>query len=246
MFPCLKLPWFSNQGVNYEINISWTSCPKKTNQLWGIYFIYTFSQANKSSIENAATIEEFENATRRAKELIGKDGRGHRKGLRRLWAYSRDGRSRLSYGDINGNLSQTKTKVSRTAQRIASRLAGREISPEVETVTEDQNLSSTKEEAHENAPKYAKRIVNRLRRLKGTLLGNSIGKLLWNKKPANLIGQKVQNAKDLATLAQIYRKLLFETFRIFFFNDDGEIVHQIGITSKMSSMTGLFPSRHTS
>jgi len=65
-----------------------------------------------------------------------------------------------------------------------------------------------------------------------SLLGARIYKNFQEGKPNQLIGNKVQNPRDLAALAQVYRDPRFETFR-FILTKKGEVVSEQGITSRL-------------
>lgn len=49
----------------------------------------------------------------------------------------------------------------------------------------------------------------------------------------SLVGQTARTPEEFATLAQVYRDPRFETFRVVFVNDDGKIVSQMGLTSRL-------------
>lgn len=55
----------------------------------------------------------------------------------------------------------------------------------------------------------------------------------------SLIGKTVESADDLATIAQVFRNPRFETFRMFFVNDNGEVVYQTGVASGLVSQTSV-------
>jgi DNA-binding protein H-NS len=48
-----------------------------------------------------------------------------------------------------------------------------------------------------------------------------------------LVGQSVKSYDDLAILSQVYRHPSFESVRMFFVNDAGEVVSQLGVTSRL-------------
>jgi GNAT superfamily N-acetyltransferase len=66
-----------------------------------------------------------------------------------------------------------------------------------------------------------------------TPMGLSFANEFAKKQRANLVGQKINSASDLAVLSQIYRDPSFETFRLFFTDADGNIISQLGVTSRL-------------
>lgn len=66
-----------------------------------------------------------------------------------------------------------------------------------------------------------------------SILGNAIARDYKKKGVSTLIGKKIHNSQDLATLAQIYRNPSYETLRYFITNDAGEVVYQTGVTSRL-------------
>jgi hypothetical protein len=66
-----------------------------------------------------------------------------------------------------------------------------------------------------------------------TPMGLSFANEFAQKQRANLVGQKINSASDLAVLSQIYRDPSFETFRLFFTDADGNIISQLGVTSRL-------------
>ncbi|CAK0772511.1 hypothetical protein CCP3SC15_450001 [Gammaproteobacteria bacterium] len=73
-----------------------------------------------------------------------------------------------------------------------------------------------------------------------SVLGNKIVSGFRDTGITALVGQKVASSDDLATLAQVYRNPKFETLR-YFFTKDGEIVGQLGVSSRMPGASKLFP-----
>jgi len=57
-----------------------------------------------------------------------------------------------------------------------------------------------------------------------------------------LIGQKVDSPARLAELAQIYRNPGYETFRVFFTDQDGRIVEQTGVSARLPGQAGFLAS----
>jgi hypothetical protein len=53
------------------------------------------------------------------------------------------------------------------------------------------------------------------------------------KQRVDLVGQTVKSHEDLAILSQVYRHPNFETVRLFFVNDAGEVVSQLGVSSRL-------------
>ncbi len=88
----------------------------------------------------------------------------------------------------------------------------------------------------EVAQRAAVAAVDDLRRTE-TLLGLALSSDYAARQRANLVGQKVSSAEDLATLAQVYRDPRFETFRVVFVNDGGKVVSQVGLTSRLPAST---------
>ena len=66
-----------------------------------------------------------------------------------------------------------------------------------------------------------------------TILGLALSDDYAARQRVNLVGQKINNYEDLAVLSQVYRHPRFETFRLFFTDKDGNVVSQIGITSRL-------------
>lgn len=71
----------------------------------------------------------------------------------------------------------------------------------------------------------------------GSLLGLALSSDYAARQRASLVGQEVSSPEDLATLAQVYRDPRFETFRLVFVNDNGTVVSQIGLTSRLPAST---------
>ena len=66
-----------------------------------------------------------------------------------------------------------------------------------------------------------------------TPLGRVLSRDYAARQRINLVGQKIESAQDLAVLAQVYRDPRFETFRVLFVNDVGDVVSQVGLTSRL-------------
>src|SRR6056297_162948 len=71
------------------------------------------------------------------------------------------------------------------------------------------------------------------------VLGGMLYDQLENKKPVSLLGKQVSSAKDLGSIAQVYRDPRFETLRAFFVKD-GKIVGQNAYSSRMAGVV-MFP-----
>ena len=66
-----------------------------------------------------------------------------------------------------------------------------------------------------------------------TPMGLSFADEFAQKQRANLVGQKINSAADLAVLSQVYRDPRFETFRLFFTDGENNIISQLGVTSRL-------------
>jgi DNA repair protein RadC len=66
-----------------------------------------------------------------------------------------------------------------------------------------------------------------------TTMGLSFANEFAQKQRANLVGQKINSASDLAVLSQVYRDPSFETFRLFFTDADNNVISQLGVTSRL-------------
>ena len=99
--------------------------------------------------------------------------------------------------------------------------------------TEFDFSTPTSEEAHADPQGEAVRSVLRLRGNRASILANRISKDFIDRSAASLIGQEVRSARDLATIAQVYRNPSFETFRAFIVSGEGEIISQSGVTSRL-------------
>jgi len=97
----------------------------------------------------------------------------------------------------------------------------------------DQSQAGTRGEVAQRAAVAA---VDDLRRTE-TLLGLALSSDYSARQRATLVGQTVSSTEDLATLAQVYRDPRFETFRVVFVNDSGNVVSQVGLTSRLPAST---------
>lgn len=75
----------------------------------------------------------------------------------------------------------------------------------------------------------------------GRVLGSSIPTDWKQGHGEQLIGRKVKNARDLARLAEQLRDPRYETFRVFFTNSLGEIVHHTAVSARLPTATKPFP-----
>jgi len=64
-------------------------------------------------------------------------------------------------------------------------------------------------------------------------LARSMAKEYAANQRISLVGQKVRSASDLAMLAQVYSDPRFETARTIFVDDKGQVVAQLGLTSRL-------------
>ncbi len=71
----------------------------------------------------------------------------------------------------------------------------------------------------------------------GNVLALALSRDYAARQRVNLVGQQVKTPEDLAILAQVYRDPRFETFRVFFTNDAGQVVSQVGLTSRLPAST---------
>lgn len=90
--------------------------------------------------------------------------------------------------------------------------------------------------AGEAAQRAAVSAVDDLRATE-TLLGLALSRDLSARQRASLVGQKVSSNEDLAVLAQVYRDPRFETFRAVFVNDQGTVISQMGLTTRLPAST---------
>ena len=70
-----------------------------------------------------------------------------------------------------------------------------------------------------------------------TILANGVTRDFKEKGEVSLLGQIVKTPEDLANLAEVYRNPKFETFRVFFINDN-KVVGQTGVTSRWPNAVG--------
>lgn len=66
-----------------------------------------------------------------------------------------------------------------------------------------------------------------------SILAKSLSRDFAARQRVSLVGQKVSTSQDLAVLAQVYRDPRFETFRLVFTDNEGNVVSQLGITSRL-------------
>jgi proteasome lid subunit RPN8/RPN11 len=72
----------------------------------------------------------------------------------------------------------------------------------------------------------------------GNIVGNAIPKNIVGRRGINLVDRGFKNPGELAAMAQIFRNPLYETFRVFF-EKDGRIVGQTGISARLPGTTML-------
>jgi len=96
----------------------------------------------------------------------------------------------------------------------------------------------TTEEQRSEGLKALRALFFRDRNAGASLLASSLWKDFTEGKGADLIGQRIEGHKDLATLAQVLRDPRFETFRVFF-TKTGQVVGHTGITSRMPGEVGF-------
>lgn len=67
----------------------------------------------------------------------------------------------------------------------------------------------------------------------GSLFAQEHARKLSTNLVASIVGQTIETHADLALAAQIYRDRRFETLRVFFTDDAGTVVGQVGLTQRM-------------
>ena len=72
-----------------------------------------------------------------------------------------------------------------------------------------------------------------------TVLGHRLLESFAGTGGADLVGQKVSSAEDLATLAQVFRDPRFETFRVFYTDASGAIVGEAAYSSRLPAAVRL-------
>jgi hypothetical protein len=72
------------------------------------------------------------------------------------------------------------------------------------------------------------------------ILALALSRDFAERQRVSLVGQKVSSTEDFATLAQVYRDPRFETLRYVFTDDEGNIVGQIGATSRLPASAAGF------
>ena len=70
-------------------------------------------------------------------------------------------------------------------------------------------------------------------RSSGDVLGLALSRDFAARQKVSLVGQKIASTEDFATLAQVYRDPRFETLRYVFVDNDGNVVGQAGVTSRL-------------
>lgn len=71
--------------------------------------------------------------------------------------------------------------------------------------------------------------------------GLGIARTFTREKATALVGQRIRGERDFADLAQIYRDPQVETLRLQFVDDDGNIVHGTGVSSRQAGQSKAFP-----
>ena len=82
--------------------------------------------------------------------------------------------------------------------------------------------------------------LDQVRKDTGSMVANAVTRDFKGEGVASLLGRKIRSHRDLAALAQIYRNPHFETFRVFFLNEDMEIVGQNAISARLPGYTTSF------
>ncbi len=72
----------------------------------------------------------------------------------------------------------------------------------------------------------------------GAILGAALSKDFKERGGSRLLGRKVRSSSDLAVLAQILRDPRFETFRVFFLQND-RIIHHTAVCSRLPGVVYL-------
>lgn len=91
------------------------------------------------------------------------------------------------------------------------------------------------EAARRAAVKALRDMANR-----ASALGRRFSREMSRRRSASLVGKKIGSTFDLAFAAQIYRDPRFETLRTFFVDADGNVVAQIGISSRLPATSTGF------
>lgn len=92
-----------------------------------------------------------------------------------------------------------------------------------------------------DSEKESRKFVSRLQRIKDSIVANKVSADFKDGGATNLIGKQVNNSRDLALLAQVYRNPAFESMRYFFVRD-GKVVGQYGVTSRMAGASKITPN----
>lgn len=91
----------------------------------------------------------------------------------------------------------------------------------------------------EAAKRAAVAAVTSLRGSTGGVLGPRLADSYAARQRVSLVGHTLTSREDLATLAQVYRDPRFETFRLFFTNQEGKIVSQVGLSSRLPTSAAV-------
>lgn len=103
----------------------------------------------------------------------------------------------------------------------------------------DSDLAGQPGPKTEAARREAVAAVESLRRDSGSVLGARLADTYAARQRVSLVGHTLTSREDLATLAQVYRDTRFETFRLFFTNQEGKIVSQVGLTSRLPASSAV-------
>jgi hypothetical protein len=89
------------------------------------------------------------------------------------------------------------------------------------------------------AKRAAAAAVESLRGSDRGVLGRRLADTYAARQRVSLVGHTVNSREDVATLAQVYRDPRFETFRLFFLDQQGKIVSQVGLSSRLPSSSAV-------
>jgi len=130
-------------------------------------------------------------------------------------------------------------------QREAAKAPDKKLEAEKEKVRgqlklfEESPISSNEDNpAGEAARRDAVSTVDDLQST-NTPLALALSKDYAARQRVSLVGQTISNHEDLAVLSQVYRHPNFETVRMFFVNDAGEVVSQIGVSSRLPGSSSM-------
>jgi len=95
------------------------------------------------------------------------------------------------------------------------------------------------------AKRAAAAAVESLRGSDRGVLGRRLADTYAARQRVSLVGHTVNSREDVATLAQVYRDPRFETFRMFFLDQQGKIVSQVGLSSRLPSSSAVIVGSDT-